>query len=116
MRRAALYACLALAPLAVADELRDPMRPPRPAQAARVAAEPVPVLSAIISRGGERLAILDGHLARAGDHVGAYAVDLVFVDGVRYHRAGIAHELHLASPLPIFKKAANAPHGRDGVP
>jgi hypothetical protein len=98
---------LGFAPGGVADQLRDPTRPPRPV-APRAAAAAGPVLSAVFAAGDSRRAIFNGQLVRAGDHVGGYEIDAVLADGVRYRHAGGIHELHLPRPSDAVKKPTAA--------
>jgi len=102
-------ALLGLAWTASADGLRDPTRPPLPKSQAAVAHEPAPVLSAVLSFNGERTAIFNGRLVRSGSVVGAYTIDSVFEDGVRYRHASQTHELHLAHKGSTVKKPAAEP-------
>jgi hypothetical protein len=111
-----LFICCmaAFAPFAAADGLRDPTRPPVAAHAGFAAIERAPVLSAILGAKSDRMAIFNGQLVRSGESVGAYAIEAVFEDGVRYRHAGISQELHLPHSA-VFKKpstaAARAPMG-----
>jgi hypothetical protein len=109
---------LGLALTAAADGLRDPTRPPLPEnRAAPAAREPAPVLSAVLSFGGERTAIFNGHLVRPGSVVGHYTIDSILEDGVRYTHASSTHELHLAHDKSTIKKpAAEAARAPAGVP
>lgn len=102
---------------AAADELRDPMRPPRGAQSAAAAPrEAPPVLSAVMTFEGKRTAIFNGRLVRDGSVVGAYTIDSILEDGVRYRHASGTHELHLAHPGSTVKKpAAGPPRAPSGV-
>lgn len=103
---------------AAADGLRDPTRPPLPESHTTPAArEPAPVLSAVLSFGGERTAIFNGHLVRPGSVVGDYTIDLILEDGVRYSHAKGTHELRLAPNKSTVKKpAAEAARAPSGVP
>jgi hypothetical protein len=107
---AVFAAVLGAAQCAAAGEIRDPTRPPvRDAQAAEAAREPVPVLSAVMSFNGKRIAIFNGCVVSAGSVVGAYTIDSVLEDGVRYRYANATHELHLPHPATTFKKPATGP-------
>lgn len=99
---------LVLAPLAIGDAVRDPTRPPLNATMSLVTREAAPVLSAVLGTGNERIAIFNGQLVRGGGSVGAYVIETVFEDGVRYRRAGVTHELYLRHP-PAFKKPSTLP-------
>jgi hypothetical protein len=108
MRRLALIVgALGLAWTAGADVVRDPTRPPlAPRRSDAPAREPAPVLSAVLNFNGERTAIFNGRLVRSGSVVGAYTIDSVLEDGVRYHRANQRLELHLAHTASTLKKPA----------
>jgi len=109
-RVTAAAAALGLAWAASADGLRDPTRPPMPeGHTAAAASEPAPVLSAVLTFNGERTAIFNGRLVRSGSVVGAYTIDAVLEDGVRYRRASQTHELHLAHNGTTIKKPAAGP-------
>ena len=101
-----MVGALGLGWTANADGLRDPTRPPLPQSHATALRESVPVLSAVLTFAGERTAIFNGHLVRGGSVVGAYTIDSVLEDGVRYRHANQWHELHLAHAAATFKKAA----------
>lgn len=118
MKRPILAVCaLGLALTAAADGLRDPTRPPLPeSHAAPAAHEPAPVLSAVLSFGGERTAIFNGRLVRSGSVVGAYTIDSILEDGVRYTHANGTHELRLAHNESTVKKPAEAARASSGAP
>ena len=100
-----------------AEELRDPMRPPQPQSHAAALHEPAPVLSAVFTFGGGRTAIFNGHVVHGGSVVGAYTIDSVLEDGVRYRHANQWHELHLVHASTSFKKpAADTRRAPAGVP
>jgi hypothetical protein len=101
-----MVGALGLGWTANADGLRDPTRPPLPQSHATALREPVPVLSAVLTFGGTRTAIFNGQLVRGGSVVGAYTIDSVLEDGVRYRHANQWHELHLVHAAATFKKAA----------
>jgi hypothetical protein len=101
---------LGVAQCCAAQEIRDPTRPPmRDAQATDAAREPAPVLSAVMSFDGRRIAIFNGRVVSGGSVVGAYTIDSVLEDGVRYRYANVTHELHLAHPATTFKQPAAGP-------
>lgn len=96
---------------AQADGLRDPMQPPRPVAAAgrgAPAAEAGPTVTAVFSSPTSRNAIFNDRLVKAGDTAGAYVIEAVLDDGVRYRRGGSVHEAHLPRVNASFKKAAQA--------
>ena len=114
MRNLFMVCLMGCAPLATADALRDPTRPPIAAHAESVVVARAPVLSAILGSKWDRAAIFNGKLVRSGETVGGYAIEAVFDDGVRYRHAGISQELYLPHSAG-FKKlstaAARAPMG-----
>jgi hypothetical protein len=117
MNRLLWLAALGLAWTANADGLRDPTRPPLAQSHTATPREAQPVLSAVLSFDGQRTAIFNGQLVRDGSVVGAYTIDSVLVDGVRYRYANQWHEMHLAHAATTFKKpAAATPPGPSGVP
>jgi hypothetical protein len=107
----ALLPLLALSALATAqaDPLRDPTRPPHAAGARAAAQDAAPVLTAVFSAGERHSAIFNGRLVKAGDTVGAYTIEDVLGDGVRYRHAGTVRDLHLPHPADTVKKPAAAP-------
>jgi len=117
MKSLVLFAALGLGWTAHADGLRDPMRPPLAPSHSAARREPEPVLSAVLTFAGERTAIFNGQLVRSGSVVGAYTIDSVLADGVRYRHANQWHEQHLAHAATTFKKpAAEVLRASSGVP
>lgn len=104
-----MIALLGAALPATAQELRDPMRPPVTATRTAAPREPAPVLSAVLNFKGERTAIFNGHLVHGGTALGAYTIEAVLVDGVRYRHAGLTQELHMAPPVSTIKRPAADP-------
>lgn len=94
---------------AQADPLRDPTRPPQAGGTHAKALEAVPVLTAVFSEGERHSAIVNGRLVKAGDSVGAYLIEDVLADGVRYRHAGTVRDLHLPHAADSVKKPALAP-------
>jgi hypothetical protein len=118
LHRSALagYALGALASVACGQALRDPTRPPQAMHASQSSGDPAPVLSAVLDFGGSRRAIFNGHLVHDGSTVGAYTIDEVLADGVRYRRAGEVHELHLPRPTSsVIKPATETTGAPNGV-
>jgi hypothetical protein len=111
MKAVLLIALLASPAGARGDEPRDPMRPPgresRPAGAP--AREAAPVLSAVMTFNGRRTAIFNGRLVHDGSVVGAYTIESVLEDGVRFRSAHLSGEMHLAHPESPIKKPAAGP-------
>jgi len=107
----ALLPLIAISALASAqaDPLRDPTRPPQAAGTHASAVEAAPVLSAVFSAGDRHSAIFNGRLVKAGDSVGAYLIEDVLADGVRYRHAGTVRDLHLPRAADSVKKPAAVP-------
>jgi cytochrome c1 len=117
MNRLVLLTALGFCFPAHADGLRDPTRPPLPQSHSAAPHESVPVLSAVLTFGGTRTAIFNGQLVRGGSVVGAYTIDAVLEDGVRYRHANQWHELHLVHAATTFKKPVAGPQqASSGVP
>ena len=101
---------------AAGDDLRDPTRPPlAETRTSQTVAEAAPVLSAVLNFNGVRTAIFNGQLVRSGSSLGAYTIEAVLEDGVRYRHAGLTQVLHMAHTVPTLKqpaaKLARAPSG-----
>jgi hypothetical protein len=108
--RMALYCCAALLFAdAGAQELRDPMRPPGAAPAARARAPSALKLEGVI-KGPVRVAIVNGRLVRAGDSIAGAKIIEVLIDGVRYSRGDRVHSLQLpgSRTLAITRVAASS--------
>ena len=64
---------------------------------------------------GVRTAIFNGQLVRSGTALGAYTIEAVLEDGVRYRHAGVdagfAHGPHRAHVQKPAAAAARAPSG-----
>jgi D-serine deaminase-like pyridoxal phosphate-dependent protein len=117
LNKLVLFAALGFCFPAHADGLRDPTRPPLAQSHATALRESAPVLSAVLTFGGTRTAIFNGQLVRGGSVVGAYIIDSVLEDGVRYRHANQWHELHLVHAATTFKKpAAETQLVSSGVP
>jgi len=112
MKSAVLLIALLTSPAgARADEPRDPMRPPtrQSHPAGAPAREAAPVLSAVMTFKGRRTAIFNGRLVHDGSVVGAYTIESVLEDGVRYTSAHQSGEMHLPHPESPIKKPAAEP-------
>lgn len=103
-RQLLLLGALSLGFGAAADGLRDPMRPPVVGGHTTVPREATPVLSAVLTYNGVRSAIFNGQLVHGGMTVGAYAIEEVLADGVRFRHAGLVQELRLPRSDSTFKK------------
>ncbi len=80
-----------VAAAAASADLKDPTRPPAlppPLSAHGPEHAPPPKVSAIFFSGVRRIAIFNEQPVHAGDVVGAYQIDEVTVDGVRYTSGG----------------------------
>ncbi len=112
MKSAVLLIALLASPAgARADEPRDPMRPParESRSAGGPAREAAPILSAVMTFKGRRTAIFNGRLVHDGSVVGAYTIDSVLEDGVRFRSAHLSGEMHLPHPESPIKKPAAEP-------
>ena len=69
------------------DGLVDPTRPTSTVAAPENEGDGIHV-EAIILRTGSHVAIVNGHIVRAGDHVGDTLIEEVTADGVRYSQHG----------------------------
>jgi MSHA biogenesis protein MshK len=93
--------------IALSGELADPTRP----ASYRVSADSANSapgrmrVEAILNRGGQRLAIIDGKVVRAGDRIADARIDEVLADGVRYTRAGASQLARLASSKLSIRRA-----------
>ncbi|HYK26172.1 MAG TPA: hypothetical protein VEV18_07925 [Steroidobacteraceae bacterium] len=70
-----------------ADELVDPTRPTSTVAPPESEGNGIHV-EAIIVRAGSHIAIVNGHIVRAGDHLGDTLIEEVTADGVRYSKNG----------------------------
>ena len=117
MSRALLGSVALLGALAArADGLPDPMRPPAVAGRAAQEREAAPMLTAVLTFNGARSAIFNGHLVHGGSSVGAYTIEAVLADGVRYRHGGQVQELRLPHLQSSIKKpAADPAHAASGA-
>ncbi len=84
-------ALILVAPLAYADTLIDPTRPafaPVKSSSGVRSIGPSSRVTAIFQTGGRRVAVLDGRVVKAGDHVGDVVIHEILADGVRFTRGG----------------------------
>ena len=85
----ALSALLALLSGATAARAAEALiDPTRPSTLVAAHADGGIRVQAIISRGTERVAIVDGHLVRAGDRIADALIEAVTPEGVRYSQNG----------------------------
>jgi len=69
------------------DGLVDPTRPTSTVAAPESEGNGIRV-EAVIVRAGSHIAIVNGHIVRAGDHLGDTLIEEVTADGVRYSKNG----------------------------
>lgn len=98
--------------LAQAQELRDPMRPPGATPAAPRAAGPAALRLEGIIAGTERVAIVNGRVARVGDVVAGATILEILADGVRLTRGGRVQTLllpgeRMVAPVRVASEARN---------
>lgn len=112
-----ILGCFAMVNTATGQGMRDPTRPPLPETRATASArEAAPIVSAVMNFNGKRTAIFNGHLVHSGSTLGAYTIEAVLEDGVRYRHAGAAQDLHMAHTVPTLKQpAALAARAQNGV-
>jgi hypothetical protein len=112
-RRVATGSCIALACFladagaagtARAAQLLDPTRPSGASDAGAQDAAGVHV-QAIILREGTRVAIVSGHLVRAGDRIGSVLIEEVTPEGVRYLQNGHSVFARLAAGTVVVRRA-----------
>lgn len=115
--RLILTACLLLPAPALADGVRDPMRPPaaRASQAAPAAVS-APVLQAVFHAAGRRVAVVNGRTVREGDTVAGLFVESIGVDSLRYRQGARSGELKLGHSTSSIKQAAGTPAVAPGAP
>ena len=102
----------ATARTALADRLVDPTRPA--SAKADTTAEPTDSirLEAILRSGERHLAIVNGKVVRAGEHIGGALIDEVLADGVRYTRDGQSHTARLTqSAIPVRQNVQQQGNG-----
>jgi hypothetical protein len=85
-----------------ADRLVDPTRPPEaPGTSNSTSPETVRV-EAVLRSADRDLAIVNGKIVRAGDHVCGASVDAILADGIRYTRDGQMHIARLQqASIPV---------------
>jgi hypothetical protein len=93
-----------VAPVAAAQAIGDPMRPPAsaltPSDDASLAVVPASRLQSTLVSAGQRSAVIDGRVYREGDPVGDARLVAIGVGWVRLHGPGGRTELRLSyTPL-----------------
>jgi hypothetical protein len=97
-----------------ADALVDPTRPISAHAATDSQPESAAVhVQAIVSRSGSRIAIVNGKLVRAGDHLGSISIQEVTADGVRYLQYGHSNFARVPSAKLLVR---NTPVPKKEVP
>ncbi len=104
----AMLLALATAPV-MSEELLDPTRPPATLAAAGpgrgVSSEPR--VTSIVSRGGSRVAVVEGHVLRVGDRLGAHRVVAIEASSVRVTGpASASATVWSLYRTPVVKQAA----------
>jgi hypothetical protein len=89
-RIAAAALVLGFAPHGIAQDLKDPTRPPitAAAPARHETTAPTPRVTGIFISAQRRVATFDGQPVHAGDHVGPCLIEEITGDGVRYRLQG----------------------------
>ena len=113
VRRAAVSSAVTLACLIAATEAIGTVRaaqlldPTRPSTASDAGAEETGGVhvEAIILREGTRVAIVSGHLVRAGDRLGGVLIEEVTPEGVRYVQNGHSVFARLAAGTVVVRRA-----------
>ncbi len=107
---AASLALLALAAVARAQALNDPMRPPSYAAAADAASGPQEgmVLQSIVLSSGRKLAVISGRTYRTGDRLGEARIAAISANAVTLRQAGETRVLRL-----VPEAASRSPDGKD---
>jgi MSHA biogenesis protein MshK len=87
---------------AAADRLVDPTRPPQaPGPSSSTLPQTLRV-EAVLRSADRDLAIVNGKIVRAGDHVNGVQVEAILADGIRYVRDGQVHVARLQpASIPV---------------
>lgn len=114
IRRVAAGGCVALACVlahagaggtAHAAQLLDPTRPSTASDTGATEDTGGVHVQAIILREGTRVAIVSGHLVRAGDRLGGVLIEEVTPEGVRYLQNGHSVFARLAAGTVVVRRA-----------
>lgn len=93
-----------------ANPLVDPTRPVSATDSAAAAPEPGGVhVQAIVIRADSRVAVVDGRVVRAGDHIASVFIEEVTPEGVRYSQGGHSRFARLKCPTPLPVRRGAAP-------
>jgi hypothetical protein len=87
---AVLLLALGVSPCSIGEELKDPTRPPYIIAPAKHDDEHklLPHVTAIFLSSTRRIAIFNAQPVHVGDNVGAYHIDEIAAQGVRYSMSG----------------------------
>lgn len=92
------------------NPLVDPTRPISAAASPVAAPESGGVrVQAIFIRADSRVAVVDGRVVRAGDHVASLFIEEVTPEGVRYSQDGHSRFARLKCPTPLPVRRGAAP-------
>jgi hypothetical protein len=97
---------------AIADRLADPTRPPQGPRNQATGGRSSVRVEAILHSEYRRLAIVNGKIVHAGDHVSGVRIEEVLVDGVRYMRDGRIHVARLRPAAMTVRQDARAESGK----
>jgi hypothetical protein len=90
--------------------LVDPTRPVSATDSPLAAREPGGVhVQAIVIRADSRVAVVDGRVVRAGDHIANVFIEEVTPEGVRYSQDGHSRFARLKCPTPLPLRRGVAP-------
>ena len=93
---------LTMSAKAAADRLVDPTRPPQASDTSGDPSQEGVRVEAMLRSDERDLAIVNGKIVRAGDHVGGRADRSDLIDGVRYVRDGQVHVARLQpASIPV---------------
>ncbi len=81
-----------------ADRLIDPTRPPEARTTPVAVAQEGVRVEAVMRSRDRNLAIVNGRVVRAGDHINGIRVAEILADGVRYERDGQTHVARINNP------------------
>lgn len=93
---------LTMSAKAAADGLIDPTRPPQASDTSGGPSRQGVRVEAVLRSKERDLAIVNGKIVRAGDHVSGVQIEAILVDGVRYVRDGQVHVARLQpASIPV---------------
>ncbi|MGH8238398.1 MAG: hypothetical protein ACREXP_15450 [Steroidobacteraceae bacterium] len=93
---------LTMSAKAAADRLVDPTRPPQASDTSGGPSQQGVRVEAVLRSKERDLAIVNGKIVRAGDHVSGVQIEAILSDGVRYVRNGQVHVARLQpASIPV---------------